>query len=133
MAYHFVLCHNTADASSSNLKCWPFYLMHLQGAFDVSHCAGPGGAHAIKGYVSTIKAGSRTNQAIHFPFYKTGTRASVLFLTASSTKCKSDLISKTLAAAGAARTQICHAPNFLLGHPRAAHEFFTPRVSDSKA
>lgn len=50
MAYHFVLCHNTADASSSNLKCWPFYLMHLQGAFDVSHCAGPGGAHAIKGY-----------------------------------------------------------------------------------
>jgi hypothetical protein len=48
MAYHFVLCHNTeTDASSSNLKCWPFYLMHLQGAFDVSHCAG---AHAIKGY-----------------------------------------------------------------------------------
>jgi hypothetical protein len=52
---------------------------------------------------------------------------------ACSTKCESDLISKTLAAAGAARTQICHAPNFLLGHPLPAHEFFTPRVSNSKA
>lgn len=133
---HIILFCVTTDASSSNLKCWPFYLMHLQGAFDVALCRR---AACNKRAVSTIKAraSTRTTQAIHFPFYKTHERL-FYFLrphtAACSTAHKVRLHLQT-AAAGAAHTNLSRSQFFT--RPSAACTMsFLPALqplSDCKA